>query len=317
MNLVAWNCRGSGGTRKRQFLKRLLRATRASVAFVSETKSSTVRFENFLQHCGLPNYTFVPSRGLSGGLWLMWEQNIRLQVITKSSSIIHAKIRAAGKPDWSLVCVYGDPSHVRSTHIWSEIKKIVRDEKIVCVVGDFNAVAGQGEKWGGNPAMDCNNKAFSEFLLEAELIDMGFKGPAYTWTNKQYTSNLIFERLDRVVATVGWNNVFPHAHVNHLPRIRSDHTPILLRTNDKPLPKPKFRIENWWFNVEDFDEQCRQNWEASEGRSWQERFDDMRRGMQKWAQQLPTPQHRIEHIQRCILAHQSQHPSMQDHRVEA
>lgn len=149
------------------------------------------------------------------------------------------------------------------------IKQIIRVEGAVSVVGDFNAVAGQEEKWGGNPAMDGNNKAFREFLFEAGLMDMGFKGPAYTWTNKQYTSNLIFERLDRVVATVSWNNMFPHAHVNHLPRIRSDHHPILLRTNERPLPKPNFRFENWWCNTDDFDEQCKENWLASEGRPWQ------------------------------------------------
>lgn len=125
MNILAWNCRGSGGTRKRQFLKRLLRATRAGIAFVMETKSSTVRSEMFLRDCGLPNYCFVPSRGLSGGLWLMWEHNVRLHIVSKSSSIIHARVTSAGKPEWSLVCVYGDPSHARSGDIWERLSKLL------------------------------------------------------------------------------------------------------------------------------------------------------------------------------------------------
>lgn len=59
---------------------------------------------------------------------------------------------------------------------------------MVCIIGDFNAIAGESDKWGGNPTLNKNSRAFREFIFEAQLVDLGFKGPAYTWTNKQSAS---------------------------------------------------------------------------------------------------------------------------------
>ena len=58
-------------------------------------------------------------------------------------------------------------------------------------------------------------------MNECKLLDLGFSGPKYTWTNKRDVSNLIKQRLDR-----GWANTkrklnFPEAVISHLPRINS------------------------------------------------------------------------------------------------
>jgi hypothetical protein len=69
-------------------------------------------------------------------------------------------------------------------------------------------------------------------LFDTGIIDLGFKGPAYTWTNKPTSFNALHVRLDRVVvASLSWCNLFPEVYVNHIPRTRrSDHAPIMLRT---------------------------------------------------------------------------------------
>lgn len=97
--------------------------------------------------------------------------------------------------------------------------------------------------------MNSNSKGFRDFLFDAQLMDLGFKGPAYTWTNNQDTSTAVHQRLDLVVATGQWTQAFPLAYVNHLPRVHSDHAAILLRTVGRSDSKPSFKIENWWFNI--------------------------------------------------------------------
>lgn len=79
MNILAWNCRGTEGSRKKQFMIDLLRSTRAEIAFVM--KSSEAKSNWYLRDLPLPNSTFVPARGLSRGLWLLWGSQARLQVI--------------------------------------------------------------------------------------------------------------------------------------------------------------------------------------------------------------------------------------------
>lgn len=87
-------------------------------------------------------------------------------------------------------------------------------------------------------------RIFNEFLHTANLIDLGFCGPKYTRTNCRDLGSLIRTRIDRAHANPMWLNAYPEAKVTHLPRLTSDHCPILLRTNPKQVSRQKpFRFE--------------------------------------------------------------------------
>ena len=60
------------------------------------------------------------------------------------------------------------------------------------------------------------------------LIDLGFSGPKFTWTNRRELSDLIQQRLDRVWVNAEWKLCFPEAFVSHLAHINSDHCALLL-----------------------------------------------------------------------------------------
>jgi exonuclease III len=90
------------------------------------------------------------------------------------------------------------------------------------------------EKVGGNQTLNQNSVKFNEFIFNAGLIDLGYKGPAYTWTNKPHGSDAIHARLDRVLVNIEWCGAFSDAYVTHMFRKHSDHAPILLRTKNLP-----------------------------------------------------------------------------------
>jgi len=49
------------------------------------------------------------------------------------------------------------------------------------------------------------------------LMDLGFQGPRFTWTNKSPNwQHNIKERLDRDLGNVEWKLIFPAAEISHL-----------------------------------------------------------------------------------------------------
>jgi hypothetical protein len=87
-------------------------------------------------------------------------------------------------------------------------------------------------------------KSGKKLLQTADLVDLGFKGPTFTWTNSRHVSDFIFEHLDRTIISTSWQGLYPVVFVNHLPMIHSDLASILLRTNSMIQRNKIFRVEH-------------------------------------------------------------------------
>lgn len=83
----------------------------------------------------------------------------------------------------------------------------------------------------------------------------------YTWTNGRGNIHNIKTCIDRVHATSDWITLFPESKVFHLSRVKSDHCPILLKTNNsfRIGPKP-FRFESMWMSHKDFPNIVKTSW---------------------------------------------------------
>lgn len=56
-----------------------------------------------------------------------------------------------------------------------------------------------------------------------KIHDLGFKGVPFTWLRSG-----VFERLDRAIGNYAWLASFLNCSVTHLPRLKSDHKPLLV-----------------------------------------------------------------------------------------
>jgi len=94
--------------------------------------------------------------------------------------------------------------------------------------------------------MDC--------MSECHMMDLGFSGPKFTWTNKREVGGLIQCRLDRVWANPEWKAAFPEATVTHLAKVNSDHCPLLLSlsSNVSNASSRPFRFQPMWMSHNDF-----------------------------------------------------------------
>lgn len=133
------------------------------------------------------------------------------------------------------------------------------------LIGDFNQIVHHSEKCGGVPTAEVRLRAFQQVIMSCNLIDLGFSGPRFTWSNMRKGLAHVQERLDTVLCNRAWLHKFSVTRVVHLPRTRSDHCPLMVNNRyvarASPLLKP-FCLQAAWFlhpQFESFLEQCWKN----------------------------------------------------------
>lgn len=94
------------------------------------------------------------------------------------------------------------------------------------VLGDFNEVTTEIEKFGGRCINQRRVNLFINTMNNCKLLDLGYNGERqYTWLNKR-KAQPILQRLYRGWANAEWISVVPNSPVWHLPRIILDHCMI-------------------------------------------------------------------------------------------
>ena len=127
---------------------------------------------------------------------------------------------------WICMGVYGpNDAGLRDT-FWAELDSVrVRWNSAWCVLGDFNIIRYPAERLGCNsfsPAMFN----FSDFSERNFLIDLPLVGCEYTWYRD--SANSAMSRIDRVLVSTDWEEHFLNVIQRPLPRVVSDHCPILV-----------------------------------------------------------------------------------------
>ena len=128
-------------------------------------------------------------------------------------------------------------------------------------LGDFNDMLSDNEKLEGLPNR-TRISAFRNCMDTCGLMDRGFHGPHFTWTNKSPVwQTTIKERLDRGLGNADWTMLFPTAEVHHFPKVKSDHYLILLNTDpfEQKPPKP-FQFEQMWLTDPTFPSLVEDTW---------------------------------------------------------
>jgi hypothetical protein len=161
-------------------------------------KLNNVSFPKERNSLPLKNFDLVPAVGKSGGLWLIWGDSIRVHVLEKSHFFMSG---GPGFYPWILGAIYGDPHGRANDYIWDRVVwYATNDPRPLFLVGDFNCITGLDEKQGGSKRNKALYRRFTDMISRAGLLDLGYHGPAFTWSNKRAPDLLIRQRLDRALA---------------------------------------------------------------------------------------------------------------------
>lgn len=177
-----------------------------------ETKCQEGKMDNICKKIGFENYNSVGSKGLAGGLVLMWTADLSLEILWTDERVICGEITSdEGLGKWRAYFCHGTPYAREKLDFWSFLESDINNwNGPWIVIGDLNEIMNEGEKSGGRSFW--KRKPFMRnFINAVNDMDIGFIGKKFTWDNRSYGQGLIKERLDRVISDKEWMLHFQEA----------------------------------------------------------------------------------------------------------
>jgi hypothetical protein len=204
--------------------------------------------------------------GKGGGVALFWDESVEVELFKINSRVIDVMVTDQEQGiKWRCTCVYGEPkTHLRH-QMWDLLRKMrpmIKGPWLM--LGDFNETMWQEKHFSRRRRGEKQMEDFRNMLSDCNLFDLGFSGLPWTYDNKQKGERNVRVRLDRAVACPDWSRIFPHSHVHHLVSSRSDHSPILVYLDKKPVmaASPRFRrYEMHWEKESTLSDEIQSSWQ--------------------------------------------------------
>ncbi|XP_023883670.1 uncharacterized protein LOC111995958 [Quercus suber] len=257
MNIIIWNSRGMLKPYFQNHVRGLARNHNSTILVIMETKLGGARAREITDRLPFDGTIHTETIGFTGGLWLLWNSDIvEVVQLANTEQEIHVKVKVlANNLSWIFSAVYASPRNVERCILWENLIKVANlHNKLWVIAGDFTEPLLNEDKFGGRPVNLSRSLLFKDCLDNCNMVDMGFSGPRYTWTNKREINNLIQERIDRIFMNPSWCLLFLGAKVSHLTRCHSDHYSVLLEIVPKQTTflKRPFRFQSFWLSDPSF-----------------------------------------------------------------
>ncbi|XP_028101218.1 uncharacterized protein LOC114300550 [Camellia sinensis] len=170
---------------------------------------------------------------------MLWNTNhINVRISEANSQMILVTISKQNYPEWMLAAVYASPNPRTRDELWDSLETIAQNNQLPwLLVGDFNDHASLKEKRSFSTnqnlshSLSCSRK-FVNHINSCNFIDLGCTGPSLTWSNNRQGWAKTLIRLDQALCNAEWRTRFPKGFVRNFPRTYSDHSPMLVCTQD-------------------------------------------------------------------------------------
>ncbi|KAL9666159.1 hypothetical protein QQ045_000483 [Rhodiola kirilowii] len=169
----------------------------------------------------------------------------------------HIDVLVKGKNEFYLTLFYGWPRVQDRKESWSLLRRLRKESsKAWLVMGDFNKITFSREMERKRPRQKWQMTNFRCCLDDCDLMDLGYKGERFTYSNRRKDTEEVKAWLDRAVANEAWRHLFPTAMVKHGFANSSDHVPVVIyvkATNRANMHQLK-RFEPMWLRHKCFKE---------------------------------------------------------------
>jgi len=99
---------------------------------------------------------------------------------------------------------------------------------------------------------------FRKLINDLALKELPLHGRKFTWSDQQDSPTLV--KLDRVLCTIDWEDIFPNYLLQSSASDDSDHCPLPLGLHDNKGGRRRFHFESFWPKLEGFHEAVASAW---------------------------------------------------------
>ncbi|XP_060974707.1 uncharacterized protein LOC133039776 [Cannabis sativa] len=259
MKILSWNARGLGNSSAFRHLRLLVQQQSPQVLFLMETKLPINSVSRFRQSLLFSNGLESPRLGLSGGLMLLWKDDIDISLLNFGPNFFDCYLKMNDSPTFHLTCFYGAPEAHNRSASWTLLQRLadVAPHLPWFVIGDFNEILFNSNKSGGSLRSESQMEAFRKAIDKGCLHETVIEGDPFTWARNRTAANTIKERLDWCFVNNHWEDFFHTPNVQHLDYYQSDHRAICasfdllsaqhntskLRKDEKNIKKTQKKVE--------------------------------------------------------------------------
>ncbi|KAL7169037.1 hypothetical protein ACSBR2_034129 [Camellia fascicularis] len=208
----------------------------------------------------------VDSERSVGGLLCIWRPQVfELKDCSSSKHFIILSGTSAQAFDCVIVNIYAPNEVLKRKKLWDSLVNLQPHfPNPWCVGGDFNEIKFLPERKGCS-RRERRMKNFNEFVDQMELYDLPMLGRQFTWCNASEGDR--WSRIDRFLLDSLWLEKFPFNQWG-LPRTISDHSPILLKENNRDWGPKSFKFINAWTSHPTFSAEIKYIWEVTQVTGW-------------------------------------------------
>lgn len=257
MNAIVWNIRGMHASLPR--LKQLIHEHRSHFLALLEPKHAPSSIHGFALQLGFSqSYSSRSER-----IWFSWrDTEFRLLTTQDQDQVVHFILQSLTL-QWTFVLsvVYAKHTPLQRRRLWRSLCDFAESCQIPWMVGDdFNTFRTIEDHSGRSTPSLAALQDFNDCIETCSLMTPPHQGSRFTWAGGRGLGR-IRHRLDWIFINSAFQDVFEVIHLSHLPRVTSDHMPLLfLCRQSVSSGRRSFRFLDAWLHHSDFHSYMQQAW---------------------------------------------------------
>ncbi|XP_028083295.1 uncharacterized protein LOC114284558 [Camellia sinensis] len=284
---MSWNVRGLGRADKRRRVRQVMQDRNVDVLLLQETKKSSTEemFVRSFWPWERMEFMAVDSEASAGGLLSIWNPEVfqLLDCCCHRNFLLILGI-ALSSFECVFINVYGPNDVSKRALLWDTIINIRTSfQKPWCMGGDYNEIRNIEDR-RGCVRRDRGMLEFNNFIDQLELVEVPMLGSRFTWCNSMEGER--WSKIDRFLLDAIWLEKF-RFQMWGLPRLVSEHCPLLLMEDKRNWGPRPFRFLNAWTLYPGFLSAAKRAWSEHQVQGWacyrvQRRLGGMKVELKKW-----------------------------------